>query len=66
MTIDEVLNLLASECGKSDSRTGWARANGLSPSYVGDVLARRRDPGKGILQALGLRRVVTYEKMERR
>lgn len=44
------------------SQTAWAKANGISPAYVSDVIAGRREPGKLILDALGLERVITYRK----
>ncbi len=34
---------------------------GVSSAYLHDVINGRRDPGKSILQPLGLRKVVTYE-----
>lgn len=37
-----------------------ARELGVSPSYLGDVMSERRDPGKSILDGLGLQRVVSY------
>lgn len=42
------------------SQAAWAKKHGLSPAYVSDVINGRRDPGKAILEALGLERVVTY------
>ena len=35
---------------------------GVSPSYVSDVCNGRRAPGPPFLKALGLRRVVGYER----
>lgn len=45
-----------------NSQVAWAKANGVSPAYVSDVLAGRREPGKLVLDALGLERVVTYRR----
>ena len=42
------------------NQSQWAKEHDVSPAYVSDVLAGRRDPGKKILDALGLERVVTY------
>lgn len=44
------------------NNAAWAKQNGVSASYVSDVLAGRREPGKLILDALGLERVVTYRR----
>ena len=35
----------------------WGRLNRLSPSYVGDVMRGRREPGAAVLRPLGLRRL---------
>ena len=61
MTLDEVLALLLAECEKVKTRAAWAKAHGVSPTYVSDVLMGRREPGQSILDALGLERIVTYE-----
>jgi hypothetical protein len=60
MTLNDVLKLLADRCDARESQAAWAKANNLSPSYVSDVLNRRRDPGDSILLALGVERVVGY------
>lgn len=36
---------------------------GISPQYLGDILAGRRSPGEKALRRLGLRRVVLYERV---
>jgi hypothetical protein len=65
MTIDDVLTRLRRECEAAGSRSEWARRNGVSVTYVSDVLARRREPGEGILRGLRLERVVTYRPVRR-
>ncbi len=40
----------------------WARQLGVSNGYLHDVMTGRRVPGDVILAALGLKRVVTYER----
>lgn len=42
------------------TQASWAKANGISPAYVSDVIQGRREPGEKILKALGLKRVVSY------
>ena len=42
------------------SQAAWAKEHGISQAYVSDVINRRREPGKAILEALGLERVITY------
>lgn len=41
-----------------------ARALGISPTYLSDVMCGRRKPGPKILKALGLKRIVTYQIAE--
>lgn len=43
--------------------TAWAEQHDISIAYACDVLAGRRDPGKAILSALGLRKTVIYERV---
>lgn len=62
MTIDQVKEFLRKECAKAGGQAAWAKAHGISPSYVSDAMQSRREPGDKILDALGLVRVVTYRK----
>lgn len=48
---------LRAACEAAGSQRAWALAHGVSPQYVSDVLAGRRDGGESILAALGLRRI---------
>lgn len=59
MTEDDVRALLRS---KAPRQADFAKVAGISPQYVNDVLAGRRDPGKAILDALGIEKVVTYRR----
>ena len=65
MTTDEVRELLLSACEEAGTQQAWAKAHRISPQYVTDVLKERREPGGKMLAALGLRRVVAYERIER-
>jgi DNA-binding transcriptional regulator YdaS (Cro superfamily) len=62
MTLDQVRALLRRECDKIGNQAAWAKAHGVSAAYVSDVLVGRREPGDAILRALGLVRVVTYQR----
>ena len=62
MTTDEVIARLRGAIAREKSQKAWADANGVSPSYVSDVLQRRRDPGAMILTALGLESFTVYRK----
>jgi hypothetical protein len=59
----QILRALVDLCG---SNVNAARHLGVSPAYVSDVLTGRREPGKGILEPMGLERVVTYRKKRAR
>ena len=56
----DVTARLQAACRDAGGQKAWAERHGLSPQYVSDVLNARREPGDGILSALGLCRVVRY------
>ena len=62
MTEPEVIAELRRLIEAVGDQSAWAKQNGLSPAYVCDVLLGRRAPGKSILKAMGLKKVVRYER----
>ncbi len=62
LTTPEIVGLLSAEIKTLGSNAEFARAHGISPQFVGDVLAGRRRPSKAILDALGLERVTIIRK----
>ena len=62
MTEDDVRSELKRMCEMRDSQKAIAAELGVSAQYVTDVLAARRSPGKTMLKAMGLRKVVSYER----
>ena len=64
MTTDDVRDLLRRAISITGEQKAWADANHISQAYVSDVLARGREPGKKILNALGLERVTTYRRVK--
>ena len=64
MTTDEVIARLKGSIARERTQRAWADKHGISPSYVSDVLKRRRDPGAMILTALGLESFTIYRKAE--
>ena len=67
MTADEVRALLRDQCANAGSRAAWLRerrAAGyqMTSALVSFVLSGRLEPCGKVLAALGLRRVVTYER----
>jgi len=45
-----------------ENRSEYARKHSLSPAYVNDVLRGQREPGKKVLDSLGLEKVVSYRR----
>ena len=64
MNIDVFIWYLKSEIEIAGSQKAFAARLGISEQYLTDILKRRREPGEKILKPLGLRRVVTYERIE--
>jgi len=62
LTADDVRKRL--KAAVNGNQAAWASSRGLSVTYVNDTLHGRRLPGKAVLKALGLRRVVGYEPIE--
>ena len=57
-----LLYLLAAACAAAGSQREWAKANGISPQYLTDILKGRRQPNDRIARCIGWRRVVAFEK----
>lgn len=62
LTEEGVRTRLRAACKQCGSQQFWARAHGVSDSYVSDVLTGRREPGDAILRGLGLVRFVRYRR----
>jgi hypothetical protein len=65
LSLEDVITLLARRCGESGSQRAFAEANNISPQYITDVLRRKREPGRLVLDSLGLKKVVTYAEVEK-
>lgn len=65
ITQAELIALLR-ERAPQGKQEAWARANGVKPPVLSDVLNGRRDPGKSILKALGYERITLYRKIGER
>jgi transcriptional regulator with XRE-family HTH domain len=59
--VREELRLLADSMS---THKALADKMGISPAYLHDVLAGRREPGPKVLSFLGLKRVVVYVEAE--
>lgn len=62
MNAEKVAVCLRSAVSDAGGVTKWAERNHVTNAYVHYVIAGDRAPGKAILQALGLERVITYRK----
>lgn len=62
--LDEAAVLKMLDEQSAGNRTAWGHANGLSKTYVFDVLCGRRPINAAILKALGLERVSYFQKLE--
>ena len=60
MTSEEVRALLKAKA--VPTQAAFAKENNISPQYVNDVIKGRREPGPGVLDALGLEQVITYRR----
>lgn len=59
-TLPEVRTLLQNNADAHGQAKLYAKHIGVSPQYLNDVLRGRREPGKKILKALGLEKVILY------
>lgn len=68
LTADDVrdrLRIAISAYG-DQTQLSWARAHGISPTYLSEVLKGSRAPGRRVLEPLGLRESApTYEDIDR-
>lgn len=54
LTDEDVRLVLSAACRIAGGQRSWSRLTGISQSYVGKVLAGKREPGERVLAALGL------------
>lgn len=60
LTAAEVSALLSKQIEEAGSQARWCVENQVSTAYLSDVLNGRREPGRKILDVLGLESVVYY------
>lgn len=63
MTKDGLISLLRRKVEQCGTQSKAAAGMNVSAQYLNDVLTGKREPGIGILNALGLERVVTYKAL---
>ncbi len=66
MNKDELISYIQSVISSryAGLQTAFAQDNDLSAAYVNDVLRGRREPGKKILDAVGVERITVYKLKE--
>ncbi|NEU12607.1 transcriptional regulator [Methylobacterium sp. BTF04] len=57
LTTEQVRTRLAAQMAEAGGATAWGRVHRVSPSYLGDVVKGRREPGAAVLRPLGLVRL---------
>lgn len=62
MNAQEIMAILHKACEEAGSQAAWAKAHGISPSHVSDVLRGRRELAGKLLDILGFDRIVCYKK----
>ena len=60
LDVDGVLTRIRAQVVVCGTAAAAARALGISPQYLSDILSRRRDPSDRVCRGLGLRREVVY------
>ncbi len=58
----DVCRRLSEACKEAGGQGAWAALHGVSPTYVSSVLHARIEPGRAILEPLGLVRVIVYRE----
>lgn len=64
LTEIELREHLVLVCHRAQGIGKWCEPHGLSPAFVGMVIHGAKKPSAKVLDALGLRRVVTYTSKE--
>ena len=64
MKSDDVKKVLKKACEKAGGQRAWARQHDVSPAYVCETLAERREIGEKILKVLGYKSTVFYQKVK--
>lgn len=63
MTADEVRALLKESVAAAKTNKEWAANAGVSAAYLTDMLLGNREPSSKVLTALGLEKIVIYQKV---
>jgi DNA-binding transcriptional regulator YdaS (Cro superfamily) len=64
MTLEELVEAMNKAANRLGSQKALAEKLGVSAAHINDVLKGRREPGRKILTALGLRKITSYERKD--
>lgn len=64
ITDEDVLKLLRAAVDHSGSQVALAKAIGITPGNLSDVLSGKRNPGEQIQKYLGVKRRTVYERVK--
>jgi hypothetical protein len=62
LDLQAMRRLLGREVDHAGGQVAWARRHGLHPSTINKVLNEQRLPGRKMLAALNLRKVIAYQR----
>lgn len=62
MNLQDIVSLLERKALAPGGQQAVARTLGISSAYLSDIIGGKRQPGKKVLNALGLECVVTYRR----
>jgi DNA-binding transcriptional regulator YdaS (Cro superfamily) len=62
LDLQAMRKLLGREVDRAGGQVAWARRHGLHPSTINKVLNEQRLPGRKMLAALNLRKVIAYQR----
>jgi len=65
-THNDVISLIHAEISRLGNQKALSEVAHVSPSYLSDILAGKRNPNPGILKYLGLKVQLMYAKVEER
>ena len=64
ISLEQMRKLLQREVDRAGGQVAWAKVNDLHPSTINKVLNEQRLPGRRMLAALRLCKVIAYQKLK--
>jgi len=63
ISLEQMRRLLQREVDRAGGQVAWAKLNDLHPSTINKVLNEQRLPGRRMLSALRLAKVIAYQRL---